>query len=292
MPTSMTGFGKATNIFSNYELETELRSFNNRYLEMSIRIPKKIENYEQLIKDEIKKKVKRGKVSVTIAVNGNLNGADSYKLDEESLQYYLRILGEMKEKSGVKGEITLDHLLQFKDILQPNEEEIEDDELKNNLVLTLNQALDKLVAMRKIEAENISLDIFKRLKMIESTTETITKLGKDTPKEEFDKLYQRVQSLFENKKVDQYRLEMELALLSDRVDITEECTRLKSHIQQFNSIFKSKDEVGKPLTFILQEMHREVNTIGSKTSNVEISHFVISLKEEIEKLREQVQNLE
>lgn len=292
MPCSMTGFGKAKNTFDSYEIEAEIRSLNNRYLDILVRLPKSMVNYEPLIKNEIKKKILRGKISVSLSLNGKLNGLNDFKLNEDTLQYYFNLLREMKTKTGVKGDITLDHLLQFTDLLQPNEEEINDDEIKNNILITLGQALEKLVNMRQVEAENIAVDINKRLQAIKKTTEEIYQKGKQNPKQEYEKLYQRVQLLLQDKTVDDYRLEMELSLLADRIDITEECTRLKSHIQQFNSIFTSKAEVGKPLTFLLQEMHREVNTIGSKTTNVEISHSVISLKEEIEKLREQVQNLE
>lgn len=292
MPASMTGFGRANVIFSEYEIEVEIRSLNNRYLDIVIRSPKNLENFEQLIKSEIKKKIIRGKISVNISINGNLNGLDDFKLNEDSLKYYYDLLHEMKSKTGVKGDITLNHLLQFNDLLQPNEEQYEENELKENVLLVVNQALEKLIKMRMAEAENISKDIQNRLKKIEKITEEIYQKGKQNPKEEYEKLYQRVQLLLQNNDVDEARLETEIAFLADRVDITEECTRLKSHIHQFGEIFETRREVGKPLTFILQEMHREVNTIGSKTTIVEISHSVIKLKEEIEKLREQVQNLE
>ncbi|MFC2088389.1 YicC/YloC family endoribonuclease [Calditrichota bacterium] len=292
MPSSMTGYGKAQTTFNNYEIEVEIRSLNNRYLDTIIRLPKSLENYEQLIKDEIKKKLIRGKISISISINGKLNGHDGFKLNEDSLQYYYNLLNEMKAKTGAKGDITLDHLLQFKDLLQPNDEDFDDVEIKENVLITVNEALDKLINMRVAEAENIGKDVNNRLRTIEKITEDIYQKGKQNPKQEYDKLYQRVELLLQGKTVDENRLEMEISLLADRVDVTEECTRLKSHIQQFNTIFENRSEVGKPLTFILQEMHREVNTIGSKTTNVEISHSVIKMKEEIEKLREQIQNLE
>lgn len=292
MPCSMTGFGKAKTTYENYEVEVELRSLNNRYLDIVTRLPKSLENYEQLVKEEIKKKIIRGKVSANVSLNGKMNGLNDFKLNEEVLDYYHNLLKEIKSKTGIKGDITLEHILQFSDLLQPNDEEIDDEEIKNNLLITLREALDKLVGMRQDEAENITKDVNDRLKKIEKLTEEIFTKGKENPKQDYDKLYQRVQLLLQGKTVDEYRLEMEMVLLADKVDITEECTRLKSHIKQFNNIFTTKPEVGKPLTFILQEMHREVNTIGSKTTIVEISHAVISMKEEIEKLREQVQNLE
>lgn len=293
MPTSMTGYGKSKKTFDSYEIEVEIRSLNNRYLDTTIRLPKSIDLFENRIKDEIKKRIFRGKVTINIILNGiGGNGLDSFKLNKEALKYYYNLINEIKTILKLKEDISLDHILQFKDLLQPADEELDDDLLIENILSTVNEALDGIVEMRKNEAANIVLDIDSRIRLIESNTNKIYTFTKDNPKQEYEKLYERVQTLLNGKVVDDTRLEMELVLLADRVDVTEECTRLKSHIQQFDTILNTKKEVGKSLTFILQEMHREINTIGSKTTNVEISHIAISVKEEIEKLREQVQNLE
>ncbi len=293
MPNSMTGYGKSKKTFENYEIEVEIRSLNNRYLDTIIRLPKSFDIFEQRIKDEIKKKVFRGKVTLNITLNGiSANGFENVKLNEEALQYYYDLVSKIKSNFKLKEEITLDHILQFKDLMQAADEELEDELLLENLLDTVNEALAALVEMRGNEATNIMADINERIGIIEKNTNKIFTFAKDNPKQEYDKLYERVQKLINGKAIDEYRLEMELALLSDRVDVTEECTRLKSHLQQFDNILNTKKEVGKSLTFILQEMHREINTIGSKTTNVEISHMAIAVKEEIEKLREQVQNLE
>jgi uncharacterized protein (TIGR00255 family) len=293
MPNSMTGYGKSKMIFENYEIEAEIRSLNNRYLDTTLRMPKSIDLFEQRIKDEIKKRIFRGKVTLNITLNGiSANGFASVKINEEALQYYYKLITTIKSKLNLKDHINLDHILQFKDLMQPTDEELKDDLLIENILKTINEALDGLIEMRKNEAVYIVSDIDERIRIIETNIDNIFKSTKDNPKQEYDKLYERVQNLVNGKAIDEYRLEMELALLADRVDVTEECTRLKSHIQQFNSFLKTKREVGKSLTFILQEMHREINTIGSKTTNIEISHKAITIKEEIEKLREQVQNLE
>lgn len=293
MPSSMTGYGKSNKTFNNYEIEIEIRSLNNRYLDTTIRLPKSIELFDQRIKDEIKKRIFRGKVTINITLNGTSDkGLNSFKLNEEALQYYYNLINEIKTNLKLKEDITLNHILQFKDLMLPADEELEDDLLIKNILLTVNEALDGLIEMRKNEASNIVSDIDARLRLIELNTNKIFTFTKDNPKQEYEKLYERVQTLLNGKVVDENRLEMELAMLADRVDVTEECTRLKSHIQQFDAILNNKKEVGKTLTFILQEMHREINTIGSKTTNVEISHLAISIKEEVEKLREQIQNLE
>ena len=289
----MTGYGKSKKTFENYEIEAEIRSLNNRYLDTIIRLPKSIDLFEQPIKNEIKKRIFRGKVTLNITLNNNsANGFEGIKLNEEALQYYYKLITKIKSNLNLSEDISLDHILQFKDLMQPAEEDLDDELLLENILITVNEALDSLIEMRNNEAVNIVVDIDQRIRVIEKNTNKIIVFGKDNPKQEYDKLYERVQSLLNGKLVDENRLEMELSLLADRVDVTEECTRLISHIQQFDSILKTKKEVGKSLTFILQEMHRETNTIGSKTTNVEISHLAIGIKEEIEKLREQIQNLE
>ncbi len=293
MSNSMTGYGKSKKTFENYEIEAEIRSLNNRYLDTIIRLPKSIDLFEQPIKNEIKKRIFRGKVTLNITLNNNsANGFEGIKLNEEALQYYYKLITKIKSNLNLSEDISLDYILQFKDLMQPAEEDLDDELLLENILITVNEALDSLIEMRNNEAVNIVVDIDQRIRVIEKNTNKIIVFGKDNPKQEYDKLYERVQSLLNGKLVDENRLEMELSLLADRVDVTEECTRLISHIQQFDSILKTKKEVGKSLTFILQEMHRETNTIGSKTTNVEISHLAIGIKEEIEKLREQIQNLE
>jgi uncharacterized protein (TIGR00255 family) len=157
---------------------------------------------------------------------------------------------------------------------------------------TFDEALNNLDMMRKQEAENICSDIYSRLEEINTVLTSISEKVKDSPRLELEKLYNRLQERISKKEIDKDRLELELAIIADRVDVTEECIRLFSHLDLFKNVLDNKDEVGKQLTFLLQEMHRETNTIGSKTSDIRISHEMIRLKEEIEKLREQVQNLE
>lgn len=293
MPKSMTGYGRSKKIFENYEIDVEIRSLNNRYLDTIIRLPKSIDVFDQKVKDEIKKKIFRGKVTVNITINGiGNNEFEGIVLNEGAINYYYNLLLKIKENLNLNEEISLSHILQFKDFMQPADEKTDDKTMIKNLLIVLNEALDDLIEMRSNEATNIVSDIDNRVNLINVNTQKINNIAKKNPKQEYDKLKERVQNLLNGKSIDEYRLEMEMALLADRVDITEECTRLDSHIQQFNTILKTKNEVGKSLTFMLQEMHREINTIGSKTTNTEVAHLAINIKEEIEKLREQVQNLE
>jgi uncharacterized protein (TIGR00255 family) len=292
MPRSMTGFGRAEEKNEKYEITAEIRNLNNRYLDINLKLPKSLIVYEFPLKELIKKKVMRGKLAANINFTDLVLSNGNFVLNKESVKFYYNLLNQIKEHTGLEGDITLDHLLQFKELIAPEEYVREDEEIKDLLFSVVEEALDNLNEMRMREAENISHDILYRVDLIEKTVQEIYQKGRKNPRTELKKLSNRIKDLMNNHDIDENRLEMEMALLADRVDITEECTRMKSHIELFRDIFKSKREVGKQLTFILQEMQRESNTIGSKTTDVSISHSVIHVKEEIEKIREQVQNLE
>jgi uncharacterized protein (TIGR00255 family) len=288
----MTGFGRSELRNSRHEITVEIRSLNNRYLDIGLKLPKSLNTYEYNLKELIKKRVLRGKLNVIVNHKNLVLTNGDFRLNENTVQFYLHLLERIKDQTGLKDSITLDHLLQFKELLEPEEVVLEDNEMESMLINVFAKALDNLDSMRMKEAENIGKDIYSRLDNIKRILRTITKKAKDSPRSELNKLYSRLQEQIDKKKVDKDRLELELALIADRVDITEECTRLSSHLELFKEIMDTQAEVGKQLTFVLQEMHRETNTIGSKTSDVTISHDMIRMKEEIEKLREQVQNLE
>ena len=292
MLRSMTGFGRAEKKDGQYEFSVEIRSLNNRYLDIGLKIPKALNIYEYKLKEMIKKSITRGKISATInfknlaMTNGNL------RLNTETIHFYLNLLEQIKKQTGLQDKLTLDHLLQFKELFEPDEEETEDVEIEARLIHVFEEALADLDTMRRKEAENLCKDIENRIGILSKTLAVIREAARDSARREMEKLYQRLKEQIDSNEVDRQRLELELAIIADKVDVTEECIRLGSHIDLFIDVLQTKSEVGKQLTFILQEMHRETNTIGSKTSEVKISHEIIRMKEEIEKLREQVQNLE
>ena len=292
MPRSMTGFGRADFRNDRFEITVEIRSLNNRYLDISFRLPKSLNAYEYVLKDLVKKKILRGKLTIVISFRSLAIENGAFRLNKDIVNFYHQLLEKIKEQTGIADKITLDHLLQFKELIEPEDTIFEDQEVEEILRNVFNEALRQLDDMRKQESDNICKDIYSRLENIKTTLSSISAKAKDSPKIELDKLYNRLQERINNNEVDRDRLELELAIIADRVDVTEECIRLSSHIDLFKNVLDSKSEVGKQLTFLLQEMHRETNTIGSKTSDVSISHDMIHLKEEIEKIREQVQNLE
>lgn len=292
MPRSMTGFGRAEIKNSRFEITVEIRSLNNRFLDIGLKLPKSLNTFEYILKGLTKKKILRGKLTAVVNFKNLVLENGDLHLNHDTVQFYHQLLEKIKSQTGIKDEITLDHLLQFKELIEPEEAVFQDDEIKTVLTDAFDKALENLDAMRRQEAENICADIYSRLEKIKTALNSITEKAKDSPRLELDKLYNRLQERINNKEVDKDRLELELAIMADRVDITEECIRLSSHLDLFKDVLDNKDEIGKQLTFLLQEMHRETNTIGSKTSDISISHEMIRLKEEIEKIREQVQNLE
>jgi uncharacterized protein (TIGR00255 family) len=288
----MTGFGRADSKNSRFEITVEIRSLNNRYLDISLKLPKSLNTYEYLLKELIKKKILRGKLTVVVNFKNLVLENGDFRLNQETVTFYHQLLEKIKEQTGIKENITLDHLLQFKELIEPEDTAFEDDEIMTILKDVFDKAIINLDLMRKQEADNICADIYSRLTKIKLALNSISKKAKDSPKIELDKLYNRLQDRINQNEVDRDRLELELAIIADRVDVTEECIRLSSHLELFKDVLDTKNEIGKQLTFLLQEMHRETNTIGSKTSDISISHEMIHLKEEIEKIREQVQNLE
>ena len=288
----MTGFGRADNKSGRFEITVEIRTLNNRYLDISLRLPKSLNSYEYLLKELTKKKILRGKITAVVNFKSLALDNVDFRLNNETVNFYLQLLEKIKDQTGISDKITLDHLLQFKELIEPEDAVFEDEEVEKILKDVYTSALDNLDTMRKQESDNICEDIFSRLEKIKTTLHSISEKAKDSPKIELEKLYNRLQERISKNEVDRDRLELELAMIADRVDITEECIRMASHLDLFKNVLSAKNEVGKQLTFLLQEMHRETNTIGSKTSDISISHEMIQIKEEIEKIREQVQNLE
>ena len=210
----------------------------------------------------------------------------------EAIKKNFNHLKAIRETLGIKEEIRLEHLLSFPDVFNPDLEELAEEQLHPLIFAALEEAMNEFLEMSRQEGANILADVNKRLQKVEDLTREIETLAPSNLQEEFDRLYRNTMNLIGEKKLDKTRLEQEIALISDRVDITEEIVRMKSHIDLFKKTLNTGGEVGKRLNFILQEMNREANTMNSKTTLLDISHRVIKIKEEVEKLREQIQNAE
>ena len=288
----MTGYGKAQSTIASFELTVEIKSVNNRYMDIIFRMPIAFSSFEPQLRKRVKENINRGKVSIFVDLKEAGQSQNGSAINEDRLLQRYETLKAIKHKLNIPGEIELSHLLHFEELFEVDTTSIDEDKMFNQLETTLKEALVIFNAMRSREGEHLIEDMKQRIALISSVLQDVKLLAKDSVREEFDKLSIRIEELLDTKKIDKDKLEQEIALISDKVDITEEITRFESHLGQFNQTLKKDAELGKKLTFILQEMHREANTINSKTTNVEIAHKIIQVKEEIEKIREQTQNIE
>jgi len=287
----MTGYGKGSISKNKTSAEAEVKSVNSRFFEVSLKLPSILFPYDYEIREFIKTKVQRGKVSVVIHFkkDGVENGFVS--IDEKKLLNQLSLIKKIKKAAGIKGEITLEHLLGSKEIFTSQDAELSKAEFEI-VKSALNKALDKLVIMKKKEGAELSRDLSARIENIISNVSAIETEFRKSINEYHDKLKQRIQELTGNAEINEDRLNIELALIADRADITEECVRLRSHLKFFKETLKNEKEPGKKLNFLCQEMNRETNTISSKSISTSIIHSSVLIKEEIEKIREQIQNIE
>ena len=289
---SMTGFAVGMAPMETGEITCEIRSLNSRYLEIYVKLPRQIYDLEDAIKEIIRKKLDRGKISCTINLNTDGSPVQNLRVNADSVRFYKNLLEQIRDSAGLKEPLRLEHLLDFKEILAFENGENLGEGSQAQLLKLVENVCEKLQQTRAAEGKHLQSDLEERLTAIEKLVKQIEVLGKGNAKIEFNKLCGRVFHLVDEGKIDRNRLEMELALIADRVDITEELVRMGSHISLFRKNLKKGSPIGKKLNFILQEMHREANTISSKNSLIEISTLIVSVKEEIEKIREQVQNIE
>ncbi|MCX6829022.1 MAG: YicC family protein [candidate division Zixibacteria bacterium] len=289
---SMTGYGKADYRTSKLAISVEVASVNNRFLEYYFRLPKQLMFFEPKVKELVATRLNRGKVNLTLNYEDYGFGIDRLSVSANLADEIYRQLAQLKKKYKLAGEIEIGHFMSFQDIFKV--EKINDLEKKIWPLMSkaINRALDELITMREREGANLRKDILLRLKLLTGTIDRIEKSSPENLAAYREKLAQRIKEVLDNRIIEGARLEEEVAYLAERADITEECVRFKSHLKQFVADVKSNGPVGKRLNFILQELNREANTIGSKVAGAGIARMAMELKEEIEKIREQVQNIE
>lgn len=293
MIISMTGYGKAEGEFDGKNYTIEARSVNNRFCEIAFKYPRYLSSKDIELKEQIKKKISRGKLNITLTVKADGSSDYNVKVNPNAAKYYYKMLEGLKNETGINSEIGLDHLLKFNDVLESNDvENVSDDEFKFISSL-LDTVVEDIIKMKVKEGDHIKEDLLNRIEYISSETKRIEELSEKNKPEQKEKIQKKVESILTDKKlVEDKRVEMELVLLSDKMDISEECTRLESHLKYFKEYIDSKELAGRRLVFLVQEMNREVNTIAAKSMSAEISQAVSVLKEELEKIREQLQNVE
>jgi uncharacterized protein (TIGR00255 family) len=293
MLISMTGFGRAECQEGDYTYQAEIRSVNNRFIEITTRLPKAYVDLEQPLKKLIKSHCSRGSINLSISLANSNEGSGEWEVKPNlSLAtQYIDALNQIRDSLGLQGEVDLKSVVGLRDIIKI--EPVALDPAKKDLILNITtEALVSLQKMREEEGENMQKDLAQRIDAIESHAAEIESRHPEVIKEYQEKLNERIKTLNEGVGLDETRLAQEAALLADRSDVTEEMTRLKSHLDQFRNFFAAKEPIGRKLEFITQEINREVNTTGSKSSDTKVSNRVIEMKSELEKIREQVQNIE
>lgn len=291
MACSMTGFGRADTEKDGTKFTVEINTVNNRYLEYQIRIPRSLARLESKIKDLLNDTFRRGKIMVSINWEQD-SGDEDLVLDEARTDAYMKIYELLKEKYQIKGEVTFRDFVALPDLVKASKDDENLEEIWEILKPVLMEAARAADEMRRAEGKNLVSDMSQRILMINSVTDEIESLAPKNAEEFREKLKSRIKDLQGEVPVDEQRIALEVMIFAEKSDITEECVRLKSHISQFEGSLAQEKPIGKRLNFILQELNREANTIASKSSDYEISHRVIMIKEEIERLREQVQNIE
>jgi uncharacterized protein (TIGR00255 family) len=287
---SMTGYGKGFAQSKSFSVEVEIKSINSRFLDIYLKTPSSLTNKEYEIREFIKSKVGRGKLTVFIQLNSSDSDAASI-IDKEKLKNYLGLIKELKKAAKITEKIKLEHLLYNKDVFSINDNSLSDEEVEI-IKKAVGKALVQLNKMKKNEGKELAKDLSKRIKIIEEKLEIIQKQSEASVKEYYEKLKEKIKTLVEDITAYNERLELELAVIAEKSEITEECVRLKSHLKFFLESIENESEPGRKLNFLCQEMNREANTISSKSISTIITHNAVLIKEEIEKIREQIQNIE
>jgi len=289
----MTGYGRADTTKKGMTATVEVRGVNSRFLEVSARLPRTLSQRENDVKEIVRGYINRGKVYVQVSVVVETNGAVPVKINVSAAKAYHKLLEQLRKEVKLKEPVNLTHLLQFSEVLAPTDETGTSEKEWEVAEQAINKAMKEFNQMRQKEGKELAKDLKKRIEWIGGTIDKVEKLSKERIPEERKRLQQRVAELMDNKAVlDQNRLELEIALLSEKLDVTEECVRYRSHNKFFLEAMATEDAAGRKLNFLVQEMNREANTIGSKSGDATIAHLVVKLKEEIEKIREQLQNIE
>ena len=289
----MTGFGRSKYESEGREYSVEIKSVNNRYSDINIKMSREISFLEEKVKQVIANSISRGKIDVFIGFTNNSDKGKDIKINKELAKKYIQELRKLQEETGVIDNIGIIDISKMPEVFKLSVEDDDEDLLWGELSECLNNAITSFILMRETEGAKIKEDLEKRIEKVKNQILKINEISTGLVEEYIVKLEKRINELLKDKPVDETRLAQEVVIYSDKCSIEEELTRLKSHIAQFLDMLNLEDNpTGKKLDFLIQEMNRETNTIGSKANNLEITNLVVDIKTEIENIREQVQNIE
>jgi len=289
---SMTGFGRAELTSKLGRLTVEVASVNNRFLEFAVRLPKPYISLEAQVRDYLSGELDRGKASVNVSLDESPETPGRYTVNKAAAKSYARQFEQIRKELKLNGRVSISDLVMLPDVVLPVRKAVDLDAVWKVLKKGLQKASAELVTMRVREGRAMAADMSKRLKRMTTLIGQVERRTSGSAEVYAEKLKRRIDDLMQGSARDEARIEQEIAFFADRTDIAEECVRIRSHLHQYQETLKNKNPVGRRLNFVLQELNREANTIGSKGADFDISKLVISLKEEIEKLREMVQNVE
>ena len=292
MIKSMTGYGRAREMLHKRDITVEVRSVNNRYLDCTVKMPRMYGFAEDAVKQHVQKAISRGKVDVFITVDASAADVAKVTVNRELAAQYAAALGELAEVCGTEPHVTPETLSRFPDVLTVTKAEEDLESVAGDICAVLDEALQAYNAMRAVEGAKLAEDIGNRLTYIENYTSQVEKRSPETVAEYRAKLTARMQEVLQSTTIDEQRILTEAAIYADKVAVDEETVRLRSHVSQLRTMIASDEPMGRKMDFLIQEVNRESNTIGSKCNDVAIAQVVVGLKAEVEKMREQVQNVE
>lgn len=292
MLRSMTGFGRANGLFGDLDITVEIKSVNHRYFEFGCRMPRAYQFIEEKLKSLCQQSISRGKVELSVFIDDNSESAVEVEINRPYAKAYIDALKKLSKEFGIKNDVKLSTLANNSEIFKVSHRQQPDEDAAEAVANVVTEAISSFIAMREVEGERLKTDVLSRAQNILEKVEFVESRSPETVKAYRERLEQKMKEVLENTNIDEQRLITETAIFADKVAVDEETVRLRSHIKQLQSLMESDGPVGKKLDFIVQEMNREANTIGSKCQDVEIAHTVVDVKAEIEKIREQIQNIE
>ena len=292
MIRSMTGFGRAQVSVEGYNITVEIRSVNNRYFDFYAKMPRTFSFLEEKVKSLLSTEISRGKVECSLQIETTADESVIVSINEPLAVGYVKAVEELADKFDVKNDLTALSLARFSDILSISKAPVDEEDLWNKVQVAVKEALAEFIKMREIEGEKLKADVLSRADLIIENVAYIEARSPETVKAYSEKLLERMKTVLGDTQVDEARILTEAAIYADKIAVAEETVRLRSHIDQLHSMLDSNEAVGRKLDFLVQEINREANTIGSKAQDVDIARRVIDIKAEVEKIREQIQNIE
>lgn len=292
MLKSMTGYGRCETVTEGKKILVEIKSVNHRFSDYNIKVPRHLGFLEDKTRQYASQRVTRGKIDIYVAVENYDEADHDIMLNAELAKNYIEVLQELRDKFGLKDDISVSSVARYNDIFKTERCEDDQDKMWELVKSVMSEAMDAFIAMREREGERIEKDLRERIAYMSDLARQVDERSPQTVAEYRDKLYAKIKELLEDRDIDEARILTEVAIFADKVAVNEETVRLSSHFAEFYQILDSGEPAGRKLDFLIQEINREVNTIGSKASDIEIAKIVVTLKGEIEKLREQIQNIE